>query len=147
VLPARSWEEACQIRFRLEHKRMSRQAWGIVGKVREVDEILLRDRRLLDRVVEVHPELTFLEWAGRPVPFGKKTRAGRAQRGALIDSLWPGQLERCRGCLRGAHYAVDDLHDAFAALWTSRRIAAGLARQIPLELQRDPKGLPMRIVV
>jgi predicted RNase H-like nuclease len=61
VLAARSWEEACTIRLRIEGKKMSEQAWGIVPKVREVDALLHKDAELAARVFEVHPEVS-LEW-------------------------------------------------------------------------------------
>jgi predicted RNase H-like nuclease len=49
--------------------------------------------------------------------------------------------------LRGERYAPDDLYDAFAALWTARRIRTGESRAIPAILALDPEGLPMRIAV
>ena len=147
VLRASSWQEACETRYRIERKRMSQQAWGIVAKIREVDELLLLDQQLIENVVEVHPELSFLEWRGRPLKAAKKKAAGRAERLALIESVWPGEVQRCRTLLRGSDYAPDDLHDAFAALWTARRVAAALHRSIPSVVERDSKGLAMRIWV
>jgi hypothetical protein len=49
--------------------------------------------------------------------------------------------------LEGESYEVDDLYDAFAALWTPRRISANKSRAIPLISARDANGLPMRIAV
>jgi predicted RNase H-like nuclease len=147
VLVAHTWEEACEVRFRIEGKRMSRQAWGIVEKVREVDQVLRRDPRLARRVVEIHPEVSFAVWAGEPMAHSKKKAAGRTARLKLIEAEWPGAVSECRERLRGEAYQTDDLYDAFAALWTAKRIAAGKSRAIPAAFERDPAGLPMRIEI
>jgi hypothetical protein len=40
VLVATSYDDACQIRLQVEGKKLSRQAWVIVPKIREVDDML-----------------------------------------------------------------------------------------------------------
>jgi predicted RNase H-like nuclease len=147
VLAASSWEEACSIRLRIEGRKMSRQAWGIVAKVREVDALLRQNPQLAAKVFEVHPELSFAAWAGKPMQHSKKGKEGRAERQALINAEWPDAVIECEVMLRGERYAPDDLYDAFAALWTARRIRTGESRAIPAILALDPEGLPMRIAV
>ena len=41
----------------IDGKKMSQQAFGILPKIREVDELLTANRTLVGRVVEVHPEV------------------------------------------------------------------------------------------
>jgi predicted RNase H-like nuclease len=147
VLKAKSYSEACQTRLRIDAKKMSLQAWGIVPKVREVDKVLLAKPELAHRIYEAHPEATFAHWAGEPQQHSKKTAAGRRERFELIESVWPGAVAQSRGELRGADYQVDDLYDAFAVLWTARRIVAGKHRSLPSTPESDSKGLPMRIVI
>jgi predicted RNase H-like nuclease len=147
VLAARSWEEACTIRLRIDGKRMSRQAWGIVPKVKEVDALLREDAKLAARVFEVHPEVSFAAWAGEAMRHSKKKFAGKLDRRKLIMADWPDAITRCRAMLEGERYAVDDLYDAFAALWTARRISARKSRDIPSIPPRDVNGLLMRIAV
>ena len=43
VLEARSWEHACRICEDVEGKRISRQAWALVQKIREVDRALRQE--------------------------------------------------------------------------------------------------------
>lgn len=94
----------------------------------------------------MHPEVSFALWKeALPMRFNKKKPEGRRERERLIDREWPGERERLARELRGRGYAADDLNDAFAALWSSRRIAFGEARAFPGEIQRDSTGLPMRI--
>ena len=40
VLKAETYMEACNIRFQTEGKKMSVQAWAIIPKIREVDDIV-----------------------------------------------------------------------------------------------------------
>ena len=147
VLAARSWEEACTIRLRIDGKKMSKQAWGIVVKVREVDAVLREDPKLTARVFEIHPEVSFAAWAGEPMPHSKKKSAGKLDRRKLIMAEWPDGIASCRAMLAGERYALDDLHDAFAALWTARRISAMKSRALPSISACDANGLPMRIAV
>jgi predicted RNase H-like nuclease len=147
VLAARSWEEACTIRLRIDGKRMSKQAWGIVPKVREVDALLREDAKLAARVFEVHPEVSFAAWAGEPMRHSKKKSAGKLDRRKLIMAEWPDAITSCRAMLAGERYALDDLYDAFAALWTARRISAKKSRAMPSIPAREANDLPMTIAV
>jgi len=125
-LTAQSYEEACQLRFRIEGKKMSRQAYGILPKIREVDGYLTRHPETRRRIAEVHPEVSFAAWCGgNGMSHSKKSAAGKAERGVLISKEWPGAVERLRVALRGQDYVLDDLHDAFAALWSTNRWLSG----------------------
>lgn len=146
-LAAKTYEAACEIRFGIEKNLMSRQAFGILPKIREVDTALAEHPAWTSRVVEVHPEVSFALWnGGSAMVHRKKSAEGKTERRELIESEWPGQLDGVRPLLRGRKYALDDLHDAFAALWTVRRWAAGSATMFGGSLERDGKGLPMKIV-
>lgn len=84
---------------------------------------------------------------GAPLLTPKRRAAGRAERLALARVLHPEPLSlRPAGVNTGA-VAVDDLLDAFAALWSARRIAAGVADALPTPAPRDAAGLPMVIWV
>jgi predicted RNase H-like nuclease len=146
-LEARSYEEACRIRHRIEGKKISKQAYGILAKIREVDAFLDVNESARQCVAEVHPEVSFAAWnGGRPMEHGKKKSAGKAERRALIETTWRGDVDRLREYLRGQDYQLDDLHDAFAALWSARRWVMGEADVLGDPQALDAKGLPMRMV-
>jgi predicted RNase H-like nuclease len=146
-LVAMKYEEACGIRFQIEGKKMSRQAFGILSKIREVDDELATDTSLAARVIEVHPEVSFLLMnGGAPMRDRKKSADGKAERRALLEAQWPDCIEAMRASLRGQDYALDDLHDAMAALWSARRWGSCKARVLSDPVARDRAGLPMRIV-
>ncbi len=127
---------------------MSKQAYGILAKIREVDQYLALNKGVLPRIAEVHPELSFAAWnGGLAMSYSKKTKNGKSDRRLLIDDVWPSQADRLRLGLRGADYRADDLYDAFAALWSVRRWTAKQAECVGDVQARDEKGLPMRMIV
>ena len=99
---------------------------------------------------EIHPEVCFCAWNdGSPIQEKKEEPAGMQAREALIDAAWPGAREILRSHLTqrfsAKYFDPDDLNDAFAALWTARRIAAGQARRLPERPDIDSKGLRMEM--
>ena len=126
---------------------MSRQAWNLVGKIREVDGLLGRRAGLDGRVFEVHPELAFRELAGgRPMAFPKRTAAGRAERLGFLAAHFGRDVRDALDWRRGRGCAADDVLDAFAVLWSAHRIRSGRALCLPGEPPRDRAGRPMRIL-
>lgn len=117
---------------------LSIQAWNLVPKVAEVDGLLTPG----DPVVEAHPELSLATLAGHPLATRKKDAAGRAQRLALLSGPFSDIADRLAA--KPAGCAADDVLDAYAVLWTARRIAAGTAETLG-DGQCDERGLPMAI--
>lgn len=128
VLAATSYTAACQIRSRIEAKKLSIQAWGIMPKICEVDEALRHDPALLTTVHEVHPEVSFFFLGGgQPCQHSKKSSTGRAERRRLLAPFFGAWLTAALAERRQLGSAEDDILDAFAALWTAERIAGGIA--------------------
>lgn len=121
---------------------MTIQAFNICPKIADVDAAL--DPALQDRVVEAHPELTFLELrGGGGVVDPKRSAAGRAARRVLLAGVLPGAAHALSSRPRGA--AADDALDALAVLWTARRYAEGRAVRVPTSPPLDGRGLRMEI--
>jgi predicted RNase H-like nuclease len=132
---------------------ISIQTWHILAKVAETDDALAEigpDRRA--RVVEVHPECSFHTMASiaRPTAAArddrrrfdsKKTARGAGQRLAAL-SVWF-DLPELAGA--PARAAVDDVLDAAAVAWSTRRRALGQAELMPAPAQFDERGLAMQI--
>jgi predicted RNase H-like nuclease len=147
VLSATSYPEACQIGYGVEQKKLSRQTWAIIPKIRDIDSALRQDPQLRHLVCEVHPEVCFYFLAGeRPMQFSKKTESGEAERQALLQPVFEGWLEEAIVARRQLASATDDVLDAFAALWTAQRIATGLCQTIPPVPPRDSLGLRMEML-
>ncbi len=138
---AKTRAEADAITRAVDGRGVAAQAFGIFPKVAEVDALMRSSEEARRVVVESHPEVGFTLWSGAPMPFAKKTAEGAAARRALVESEF-GPVPP-HGYPRRI-LAPDDVLDAFACLWSARRIVAGTARTFGGEV--DAEGLPMRIV-
>ena len=146
VLGSISHTEASERRYVIERKRMSIQAYAITRKIDEVDHALRSRNSACPDVREVHPEVSFAHMNGdRPLNHTKKRAAGRAERMRLLKEYFgdaPAQLVKSRPKNR---VAPDDVLDAFAALWSARRLGSGIAASLPTTPDWDAFGLPMAI--
>ncbi|MFZ2490450.1 MAG: DUF429 domain-containing protein [Thermoanaerobaculia bacterium] len=138
--------EAARRSREVQGKGVSRQAVAIYPKVQQIDRILQMHRELRDRVCEVHPEVSFVAWNnGAALGASKHTPEGVELRRALVATHFGSEaVESVIECVRG-RARIDDVLDAFAALWTAERIADGRARELG-DGHCDATGLPMRIV-
>jgi len=81
-----------------------------------------------DRVIGVHPEVSFRAMAGSELGDPKNTWAGHERRRALLAAegiTVPGEVGAA------GRAASDDVLDAAAAAWSARRKAHGEARTLP----------------
>ena len=140
------------VAFQKVHRRLTGKGaglpvWGIVAKLREVDEAMTP--ALQDRVYEFHPELAWRHLAGAALP-SKHGPEGIERRLALLRPLVPDldALIMARDGLRRKDAGLDDLLDALVGLGVAQAIAAGPdpTRRIPgVEPERDERGLRMEI--
>jgi len=82
-LPAKTYEEAGMLSLRAHGKSLSRQAFELIPKIREVDGLMTPE--LQASIFEVHPEVSFWALNGRrPLRYQKykKRRQGRTPRAA-----------------------------------------------------------------
>ncbi|MFI5314295.1 MAG: DUF429 domain-containing protein [Myxococcota bacterium] len=146
LLEVDSYEEASRLRERLERKRISKQTWMIVPKIAEVDRLLRRSAEARAAVREVHPEVCFYYLNGeRSLAAPKRKPAGHDERLALLRGWCGDAADRALADRRRLTCQADDVLDAFAALWSAERIAAGIAVVHPANPELDRQGLPMSI--
>ena len=107
VLQATTYQEAAAISVRASGKSMSRQSFGILAKIREVDAFAGNPR-----VYEVHPEVSFQLMAGGPLAHSKKTWGGLQARLSLLRKHGVG-LRKSLGAADAV--GIDDVVDAGAA--------------------------------
>ena len=144
VLQETDYRTACQKHWDVDGRALSKQAFAILPKIREVDGMLGERPALQARVREIHPEVCFAFWNnGGAMKHRKSDPLGRAERERLIDGVWPGQRQRILDEL-GGDYEFDDVNDAFAALWTARRIFSGTANVLGPQTA-DRRGLRMEM--
>jgi predicted RNase H-like nuclease len=147
VLQASTREQADAIRRRIERKGVSAQAFAIFEKILEFDTMLSEQPHLQDRIKEIHPEVCFWAWNNqRPMSYNKKSREGKAERRNLIVEYFGTEVvQETRAKYLAKHISDDDIHDAFAALWTAERIFDGKAGVIPDPSPRDAMRLHMEM--
>jgi predicted RNase H-like nuclease len=147
ALAAASYEDASRVSRERQGKGITKQSFAIYPKIRSVDDALQTDATLRERVFEVHPEVCFQAWnGGTPMLHPKRTFAGARDRNDLVRGVFCDVFDRIRAQHRRPAVSDDDILDAFAALWTARRIVSGASRTLPEIVPLDSCGLPMRMV-
>ncbi len=128
-------------------RRLSKQTYHLMPKIRELDRFIRGAGRGLD-FKEFHPELGFLA-LNRFVPltYSKKHRSGREERLEILSryvSCSPAILSeaamRCPRNQAGMDDILDALCGAIAASFKDHLVS------LPSVLEIDPCGLPMQIV-
>lgn len=143
VLKAGSQIEASQIRYSVEGKRCSAQAFGIYPIIGSVDRHMSPDLQM--RIREGHPELSFACMnGGSGLRWPKRHPEGYWERRDLLNPHFH-DLQKTIASLR-PQSAVIDLLDALSMLWTARRVRSGKANSIPDPPEYDSRGLRMEMV-
>ncbi|MGH6843856.1 MAG: DUF429 domain-containing protein [Methylocella sp.] len=130
-------------------RAVSKQLFGILPRIQQIDVILRQNPVLRDRVFEVHPEVSFKVMNNdEPLPKRKKVKGrihlpGMQLRNDLLrkEGFTPSFLELRPP--RGA--ALDDFYDACACAWSAKRILYGEARVFPSHPPLDGEGLEQAI--
>ena len=146
ALGAKSYEEACAMNRTAIGTMLSKQAAGLLGKIREADELLRNNAKARRIVREAHPELCFWALNGRrPMQHSKKGAPGRHARLAALAPCWPLAKPACDEISQlylRKQVAHDDILDAMAVAVIAR---ANKLRSLPEIPPRDAEGLPMRV--
>jgi predicted RNase H-like nuclease len=120
VLEAVTYADARRVALERTGKSISAQSYALRRRILEVDDYVRED----ERVIEVHPEVSFQELAREPL-LSKHRADGLAERRLLLEQAGidlPASVPRI---------AEPDLLDATVAAWTARRFALGKALPLP----------------
>lgn len=146
---ADTYKEASEINAQKTGRRLSRQVWGIIPKIKEVDHLLSVDMTTKSRIREIHPEVCF--WAlncSKPMKYSKKKEEGFLERMEVLLSVYPYTKDVVDKALREyprSKVAKDDILDALVAAVTASAERRGLS-SIPETAEVDSKGLSMKMV-
>ena len=122
---------------------LSKQAWYLLPKIREVDETVTPASQA--RIREAHPELAFLALQGSPLEHPKKTPEGQKTRMDLLRENGFGRISNWIDILNTGHAWADDLLDACALSLSAERMLKGKGERLPDDPPLDAKGLRMEI--
>jgi predicted RNase H-like nuclease len=149
VLDEKDYATALRRSRTLTGKGLSRQAFAIVPKIREVDLLMQKNPRARRIVREVHPEVCFWALAGGvSMKHRKKRREGFVERINLLEKLLPGAHAAAMEALdafQRKQVARDDIADALVATVTGSSPTSTL-RTLPSTPVQDSKRLAMEIV-
>jgi predicted RNase H-like nuclease len=119
---------------------LSQQAWRLVPKMAEVEQLVTAGTGL----TEVHPELAFATIAGVPLP-RKRSWSGLMLRRELLAELGVDLPTRFAGDIAAA---PDDVVDAAVCAWVADGLASGAPiRQVPERTSQTAHGRPIVITV
>ena len=131
---------------------LTRQAFHLFPKMRELDALLRSRPAVVARVFEAHPELAFMRMNdGRPALAPKRTAEGQRLRQRLLArhgftataKAWV--THRHGASLRVSQAGIDDALDAAAVCRTALLIHHREATHLPDTIAHDRHGLPMAI--
>jgi predicted RNase H-like nuclease len=126
---------------------MSKEAFNILPKIRELDEAISATDQ--ERVFEAHPELAFAHLSGTQMRHSKKTAAGRRDRDRLLRRIFASAFQdpvRLRLEHGATHVALDDVVDAYVLAHVADRIRRGSGARLPAsDPPPDARGLRMEI--
>ncbi len=140
TLACSDYAEAKKYRLTTEGKGLTKQAWAIVPKITEVDRLLTPEMQSCVR--EGHPEVSFAQINdGEAMSCSKHSLEGRRERISLLEKHFSTVASQIQ-----AHSRItEDLIDAYALLWTARRIRSGQVVALPEQSPIDAKELLMQI--
>ena len=144
-LLAKDYETASEICFEHSGKKLNRQSFALLKKIRQVDDLMTP--ALQRRVREIHPEVSL--WVlnhKKPTRYKKTRLIGRSERMKLLAPIFS-ELERIVAEARKPKEAApDDILDALVAAWTASQVVLGKAKTLPDNPEFDSKGLRMEIL-
>jgi predicted RNase H-like nuclease len=139
-LEAQTYDEAAVACRAISGKGISKQAFAILPKIREVDRLITPERQRI--FVEMHPEVSFTILAGRPMDHHKSTPEGLAERMVVLRQVFSDIDAHTAMKRKGAQ--PDDVLDAFVAAWSARRWITRSHRQLGGEM--DECGIRMEMI-
>lgn len=123
VLDCADYAEANALHRTLTGQGMSRQTWALKVAILQAEEAARRDHR----VIEAHPEVSFLAMQGRPLEHPKRSWNGMNLR---LELLRRHGIVIPTSLTDSGSTPPDDLLDAAAAAWTAHRFTAARAEAL-----------------
>ena len=143
-----SYEEALALNREVTGKGLSKQAYNLFPKIREVDSFTRKDLSLLSKIYEGHPELSFTRIRGRDMDHSKKKPEGVEERLLVLESHLSGVRALVDEFLSGyprKTMVIDDVVDSIALVLSLLISETRGYSSLPDKEIRDGCEIPMRI--
>lgn len=149
VLEAKNYEDAKRLSLKAIGKKMSKQAFNILDKIREVNNFLISNRNSGYTIREVHPEICFRALNDQqPMKNSKKRSAGFDERMIVLEKHLPNARYLTNRALKKYKRSVvakDDIIDALVAMVVASAPDENL-KTLPPSPPKDSRNLPMEMV-
>ena len=143
TLEATDYVDACERSRDACGKALSKQAWNLMPKIRELDALVESSDQ--PAIAEAHPECAFLRLQSDiPLDHPKSTAAGRALRIGLLRASGRFDGAELDAVLASSVAPIVDLLDAIALVVTAAHMAAHTERRIGDQV--DHRGRRAEIV-
>ena len=142
---AGDYQDASAINHRMTGKKLSKQAWYLCPKIKELDELLAREPSLSNLIYESHPELVFRLMAGTQLP-KKKDSEGLTARSALLERAGIPATQLVSALMNRYSRSVcfaDDAIDALVLLL----LAHSPSEDLDSESETDRRGTPINFKI
>ncbi len=149
ALQEKSYQQASATNFGILGKKLSKQSWNIVPKIREINAFLHLNPLWKNKLLEAHPELSFQKLNGNtPLQFSKKSSEGITERINILQMHYPASATLfgkmlADPALKG-NAAADDMVDAIC-LAVLNRHRGQMLENISEHYPEDPLGNRMGI--
>lgn len=149
ALSGRTFTEAGDLNEKMTGRRLSKQTFAILAKIKEVDDLLQSNPEVQGQIRELHPEVCFWALAGKkPMKHAKKMAEGFEERYKILHFFYPPTAQIVAHVLsnyRRKQVKKDDVLDALVAAVTAF-LGKNCLSTIPESHVKDAKGLPMEMV-
>lgn len=146
---AESYEKACEINKEFTGKSISKQAWNIIPKIRDMDTSLIKNEVFREKVKEAAPEVCFQALTGFPMRYSKKSTDGFAERMKALKRICSAADKIVDSALvkyRRKEVAKDDILDALVVAVTAKMGQRHGFQYVPCEPEKDSEGLDIQMV-
>ncbi|MGH7885114.1 MAG: DUF429 domain-containing protein [Thermodesulfobacteriota bacterium] len=144
-----SYEEACRINLEINGKKLSKQTWNIVPKIKQLEKFLVSNTYYLNKIRESHPEICFYTLSdSKPMQNSKKTEDGIKERLNLMKSIFPKAeilFKYSKQKFTRSEVSKDDIVDALILAISASNLTGNLV-SIPQTPPKDEFGIEMEIV-
>lgn len=144
-----NYEEACNINLEINGKKLSKQTWNIIPKIKQLEKFLVSNTYYLNKIRESHPEICF--WAlsdKKPMQNSKKTPDGIVERLELMKKIFPKAeilFKHSKQKFKRSEASKDDIVDALVLAISASNLTGSLA-SMPETPPKDEFGIEMEIV-
>ncbi len=149
TLTASNYQQACVLNKTAVNRRLSKQTWLIMPKIKEVDSFLQENLAAQQKVREMHPEVCFFALNnGSAMEHNKKKADGFLERKMILSQICKNTgniIDHALQYFPRRHVAKDDILDALVGVVTAKYYHDSLAT-LPVMPEFDEINRPMEVV-